>query len=121
MNYRGVKTSMAAEFTVYCKRTGVILAQGISGRTVRIFEDHLYFKPEVVRRNHLRETSRTYTCPYKGICYWIDVLAADGSVLMPNAAWVYHEPYPNYSFISDEIAFYWRPTSGTWVEEREIA
>lgn len=112
---------MATEITVYCTATGDILAQGITGQTVRIFEDHLYFKPEAVRRNHLRETPRTYTCPYKGICYWIDVVAADGSVLMPNAAWVYHDPYPTYSFISDEIAFYWRATSGTRVAEQQMA
>ncbi len=57
-------------------------------------------------------TERTYTCPYKGVCNWIDFKTADGRVVQ-NIGWVYRRMKPGYEFIQDQIGFYARPTSAT--------
>lgn len=96
------------------KHSGAIIAQGIEGETVREFENHWYFNPEAVNMAYLRVTERTYHCPYKGICYWIDLVTP--TVIARNIAWVYREPRPGYEFIKDLIAFYARETSATRAE-----
>lgn len=80
---------------------------------VRLFEGNLYFAPEAVNMDHLKVTERTYTCPYKGVCYWIDLETDAGWA--QNVGWVYREPKAGYEFIKDQIAFYNRETSGTRV------
>jgi uncharacterized protein (DUF427 family) len=93
------------------KTTGEIIAKGAEDKNVRQFEGHWYFVPEVVNTTYLKVTDRTYTCPYKGVCYWID-LEAPG-VYAKNIAWVYRQPQPGYEFIKDQLGFYARDTSGT--------
>ncbi|MBA3868586.1 MAG: DUF427 domain-containing protein [Anaerolineae bacterium] len=99
-------------FIIKERTNGEIIADAQDHQNVRAFEGNWYFKPEVVNMQHLKVTDRTYTCPYKGVCYWIDLESADGSKTQ-NVAWVYREPKPTYEFIKDQIAFYTRPTSGT--------
>jgi uncharacterized protein (DUF427 family) len=100
-------------YVVKERASGDVLAQGEEGSGARLFEGNLYFAPANVNTAHLKVTERTYTCPYKGVCFWID-LEADG-VKAQNVGWVYRNPKPGYEFIKDEIAFYNRETSGTQV------
>lgn len=93
-----------------------VIAAGAENENVRVFEGNWYFKPDVVDMTHLRLTERTYTCPYKGICYWIDVESPDGTRAQ-NVAWVYNQPKPGYEFIKDQIGFYARNTYGTFVDK----
>jgi len=60
---------------VVIKETGsnAVIAQGEENTQVRAFEGNWYFQPETVDMGKLEITSRTYTCPYKGTCYWIDL------------------------------------------------
>jgi len=95
--------------------TGEIIASGTENESVRVFEGNWYFNPEVVNMEHLRVTERTYTCPYKGVCYWIDVETPDGQ-RAHNVAWVYRQPKPGYEFIKDQIGFYARSTQLTLAE-----
>lgn len=97
--------------TVTARSSGVVLASGSEGQTVRLFEGNLYFAPEAVQMAHLRVTERTYTCPYKGVCYWIDL--ENGAEHATNIGWVYNDPKPGYEFIRGQIAFYNRDTAGT--------
>jgi uncharacterized protein (DUF427 family) len=76
------------------------------------FEGNWYFDPNKVDMTHLRVTQRTYTCPYKGVCFWIDLETPEGSRAQ-NVAWVYRQPKPGYEMIQDRIGFYARDTSGT--------
>jgi uncharacterized protein (DUF427 family) len=92
------------------------IASGEEGRNVRVFEGNWYFQPNVVNMEHLKITERIYTCPYKGVCYWIDLETPDGRVAR-NVAWVYRQPKPGYEFITDQIGFYARATAGTVVEK----
>lgn len=96
-----------------------VIANGSNTDTVRLFEGNWYYKPEAVDMTHLVVTERTYNCPYKGICYWIDLQTPDGVV--QNIAWVYRDLKPGYEFIKDEIGFYARETSGTIAVRGEAA
>lgn len=80
--------------------------------TVLKFEGNWYFAPEAVDFAHLKVTERIYTCPYKGICYWIDLDSPNGARAQ-NIAWVYRQPKPGYEAIKDRIGFYARDTAGT--------
>ena len=64
---------------------------------------------------HLVITERTYNCPYKGVCLWIDLVSPDKTAR--NIGWVYREPYPTYDFIKGKIAFYASDTDGTIAEQ----
>jgi uncharacterized protein (DUF427 family) len=88
-----------------------VLAEGVENEQVRVFEGNLYFAPEAVNSENLKVTDRTYTCPYKGVCYWIDLEGPGG--LSANIGWVYREPKVGYEFIKDQWAFYNRETAGT--------
>lgn len=96
------------------KQSNTILAKGVEGQTVRSFEHHWYFNPEVVDMRYLRVTEHIYHCPYKGICFWIDLVTPAG--IAPKIAWVYHDPLPGYEFIKNLIGFYARETSATRAE-----
>ena len=87
------------------------IASGELGQTVRIFEGHWYFAPEAVNPEYLKVSERTYTCSYKGTCYWIDLETPD--LRIENFAWVYRDPKPNFWFIKDRIGFYVRDTDQT--------
>jgi uncharacterized protein (DUF427 family) len=95
--------------------TDRVIASGIEDETVRVFEGNLYYTPEAVDHTLLRVTERTYTCPYKGVCNWIDLETGNGRI--QNIGWVYPNPKPGYEFIRDQIAFYNRETAGTRVEK----
>ena len=107
-------------FIVKERLTNDIIAQAEDHSTVRVFEGNWYFAPEAVNMDHLKITDRTYTCPYKGVCFWIDLQTPDGLVAQ-NIGWVYNDPKPTYEFIKDQIAFYARPTSGTVSEKIDQA
>ncbi len=105
-------------FIIKERLTNDIIASAEDHSTMRVFEGNWYFAPEAVNMQHLKVTERTYTCPYKGVCYWLDLQTPDG-VVAQNIGWVYRDPKPTYEFIKDQIAFYTRPTSGTIAESIE--
>lgn len=94
------------------KDSQAVIAEGNpSDGTARIFESNWYFDPAQVDMTHLQVTDRTYTCPYKGTCYWIDLEAPD--LQARNIAWVYNNPKEGFEMIKDAIGFYSRDTAGT--------
>jgi uncharacterized protein (DUF427 family) len=95
--------------------SGLRLAQGAEPTGVFRFEGNWYFAPDGVAMQHLQETTRTYTCPYKGLCYWIDLV--ENGQTSQNVAWVYRQPKPGYEQIKDHIAFY----AGKRPATREVA
>ena len=101
--------------TIKERSTGSIIASGVENETVRLFEGAWYFKPELVNMEYLHVTERIYTCPYKGVCYWIDIETPDGQRAQ-NIGWVYRQPKPGYEFIKDEIGFSARSTQVTLAE-----
>jgi uncharacterized protein (DUF427 family) len=99
------------QLTVKERVSGRIIAQAAEPDGVRVFEGNWYFAPEAVNMEHLKITERTYTCPYKGVCFWIDLQTDAGN--STNVGWVYRDPKPGYEFIRDHIGMYARDTAGT--------
>jgi uncharacterized protein (DUF427 family) len=94
------------------KNSEAVIAEGSPGdQTARVFEGNWYFDPSVVDMSHLKVTERTYTCPYKGVCFWIDIDSPN--VKAQNIAWVYENPKPGFEMIKHQIGFYSRDTAGT--------
>jgi uncharacterized protein (DUF427 family) len=91
--------------TIREKGTGANLARGELGADVLSYEGHLYFAPAAVERGVLRVTDRTYTCPYKGTCNWVDYVGPDGTAV-PDVAWVYPDPKPGHEAIKGRFGFY---------------
>lgn len=96
-----------------------ILATANTPDDALLFEHSWYFSPELVDMTYLQVTERTYTCPYKGVCYWIDLVTPE--LEERNIAFVYEDPSPGYEFIAGRIAFYDRETMGTIIEKTESA
>ncbi len=80
---------------------GAVLAE--SAETV-IVEGNHYFPPDAVRREHLRDSSHTSICGWKGTASYYDVVV-DGKVNR-NAAWYYPTPKGAAAQIAGRIAFW---------------
>lgn len=88
------------------KDSGVVLAEAEeNGKDVVRYEGNFYFAPDQVKPDILRVTERTYTCPYKGTCHWVDYVGPEGATV-PDVAWVYAEPKPGHEAIKGRYAFY---------------
>ncbi len=94
------------------KDTQQVIAEGSpDDKSALVFEGNWYFAPDHVNMQYLKVTERTYTCPYKGVCYWIDL---DSPTLKAeNIGWVYQNPKPGFEMIKGQIGFYARDTQGT--------
>lgn len=80
---------------------GVVIAQ--SNDTLFVEGNH-YFPRSAVETRHLRESSKTTACPWKGTARYYNVVV-DGAVNQ-DAAWYYPEPKEGASEIKDRIAFW---------------
>ncbi len=89
------------------------LAHGLEGQAVLKLEGNWYFDPAAVDMQYLKVTNRTYHCPHKGVCFWIDLVAPDHQA--SDVAWVYTVIKPNYEYIKNRIAFY----GGSQADTRE--
>jgi uncharacterized protein (DUF427 family) len=67
-------------------------------------EGNVYFPPESVKREHLRETSTHTTCPWKGQASYYTVVV-DGKENR-DAAWYYPQPKPDAENIRGYVAFW---------------
>jgi uncharacterized protein (DUF427 family) len=83
------------------KWNGVVLAD--SDRTITI-EGNLYFPPDSVKKEYLRETTTHSTCPWKGVATYYDVVV-EGKI-NKEAAWFYPEPKPAAKEITNYVAFW---------------
>jgi uncharacterized protein (DUF427 family) len=98
--------------TIRERNTGRLIASGSQDdNSVLLLEGNWYFAPDAVDTTELIITDRTYTCPYKGVCKWIDLQGTDG--VLKNVGFVYYDTRDDYGFIRDRIAFYSRSTAGT--------
>lgn len=102
-----------SNFVVKERQSGRGIAHGNTADHSAVkLEGNWYFTPENVDMTHLRITNRTYTCPYKGVCFWVDLETPEGTKAQ-NVGWVYNDPKRGYEMIKDKIGFYARDTSGT--------
>lgn len=83
---------------------GTVIAEAADDE-VQIVEGNVYFPPQALNHEHLRESSHTTTCPWKGRAGYYDVVV--GGQVNENAAWIYREPLPAAEQIAGHVAF-WR-------------
>jgi uncharacterized protein (DUF427 family) len=70
----------------------------------KITEGNIYFPPESVKKEFLKDSNHHTTCPFKGIASYYDILI-DGEV-NKDAAWYYPKPKPGFEKIKNHIAFW---------------
>ena len=81
---------------------GVTIAESDKAQVV---EDNVYFPEGSVKREYLRPSSTTSTCPWKGQARYYSLMV-DGQENQ-DAAWYYPDPKPAPRKIKGHIAF-WR-------------
>jgi uncharacterized protein (DUF427 family) len=81
---------------------GQTLAESETFETV---EGNIYFPEESVKREFLRASSTTSSCPWKGQARYYTILV-DGQE-NPDAAWYYPDPKPAARIVKHHVAF-WR-------------
>ena len=75
------------------------------GNTFETVEGNIYFPESAVKREFIRTSTTTSTCPWKGQARYYTLLV-DGQE-NPDAAWYYPDPKPAAKNIKNHIAF-WR-------------
>ena len=81
---------------------GKVLAES---ETFELVEGNVYFPPDAVNREYLKESAHTSACPWKGKASYYTVVV-DGEENR-DAAWYYPEPKEAAGQIKDHVAF-WR-------------
>ena len=98
--------------TIHEKNSGTTLAEAEVGPSLAQYEGNWYFDPAAVRLDVLRVTERTYTCPYKGTCNWVDYVGPDGRTVQ-DVGWVYPEVKAGHELIRGRYGFYAGSRGGT--------
>jgi uncharacterized protein (DUF427 family) len=69
-----------------------------------VVEGNHYFPPQSVKTEHLRESTATTVCGWKGTAHYYDVVVASEANL--EAAWYYPTPLEAAEQIQGRIAFW---------------
>ena len=69
-----------------------------------IVEGNVYFPPSSINRAHLRESTTTTHCPWKGDAHYYDVVVGDQ--VNKDAAWYYPQAKEAAKNIEGYVAFY---------------
>lgn len=94
---------------------GKVIAEAKKDEVI-LLEGNVYFPPEAVRKELLRESDTHTTCPWKGEASYYHVVV-DGEI-NEDAAWYYPEPKEAAKVIKGHIAF-WRGVEIIWDDENE--
>jgi uncharacterized protein (DUF427 family) len=73
--------------------------------TFEVVEGNVYFPPDAVRREHLKDSATHTVCGWKGTASYYTI-AVDGEE-NKDAAWYYPDPKEAAANIKDHVAF-WR-------------
>jgi uncharacterized protein (DUF427 family) len=98
--------------TIRETETGTALAEAEVGPKLAKYEGNWYFEPTAVHTDVLSVTERTYTCPIKGTCNWVDYIGPDG-LTVKDVAWVYPEVKAGHELIKGRDGFYAGNRGGT--------
>jgi uncharacterized protein (DUF427 family) len=94
------------------KESDHVLARGEAGDKALKYEGNWYFDPSAVDRSLLVVTDRTYTCPIKGTCNWVDFVDPAGRKVK-DVAWFYPSTNPGHEAIAGKFGFYAGSRNGT--------
>lgn len=81
---------------------GTVIAESDTFETV---EGNVYFPPDAVRREYLKDSATHTVCPWKGTASYYTI-AVEGEE-NKDAAWYYPDPKAAAANIKDHVAF-WR-------------
>ena len=71
---------------------------------IQKLEGNYYFPAEFLDSADYEISDRTYTCPQKGVCNWVDLKTDKGYV--NDVAWVYAHAKRDYEHIAGLYGFY---------------
>jgi uncharacterized protein (DUF427 family) len=80
---------------------GIVLAES---ERFEMVEGNVYFPPNALNQQYLKESPTTTSCPWKGTAHYYTVVV-DGAE-NPDAAWYYPTPKPAAAEIKDHVAFW---------------
>jgi uncharacterized protein (DUF427 family) len=80
---------------------GAVIAES---DTYEVVEGNVYFPPDAVKREHLRDSATHTVCGWKGNASYYDVVV-DGQA-NADAAWYYPEPMDAAASIRGHVAFW---------------
>jgi uncharacterized protein (DUF427 family) len=106
------KRGSAVSVTIVERESGTPLAKAEVGENLAKYESNWYFDPGAVQIGLLRVTDRTYTCPFKGTCNWVDYIGPDGRTVR-DVGWVYPKVKPGHELIEGRFGFYAGNRAGT--------
>ncbi len=95
---------MSKAMCVIRKKDGAVLLRAEDPSQYYRLGEYWYFDPSLIDPATIDITDRTYICPLKGTCQWIDLQTDHGYVA--DAAWIYKEPKPGYEPIRGRYGFY---------------
>jgi uncharacterized protein (DUF427 family) len=98
--------------TIRERESGDALAQAEVGASLAKYEGNWYFDPTAVHADVLRISDRTYTCPIKGTCNWVDYVGPEGRIVK-DVAWIYPKVKPGHELIAGRYGFYAGSRGGT--------
>lgn len=71
---------------------GQVIAEADKNDLIYI-ERNWYFPPSAIQADKLRKSDTPYTCPWKGVCQYFDVV--DGDAVSRDSAFSYPQPLPS--------------------------
>ena len=80
-----------------------ILVSANSNQVISL-EGNYYFHPDCIDKTRFETSDRTYSCPEKGVCLWVDMKT--GNHYQNDVAWVYPQTKKGYEQISGWYGFY---------------
>lgn len=93
--------------TIREKQSGAVLASAPEGSELVVpYEGNLYFDVSAVDDKALAVSDRTYTCPVKGVCHWIDFKGSGDAPAVRDVGWVYQDTKPGHEAIRGKYGFY---------------
>jgi uncharacterized protein (DUF427 family) len=87
-----------------------VLPDAVEPRAWRVLETShpptYYVAADAVLAGALRPAPGQSWCEWKGQASYVDLVAEDGRVLRPRAAWTYPRPTPGFEALTGAFAFY---------------
>ncbi len=80
---------------------GTVIAES---DTYEVVEGNVYFPPDAIKREHVRDSATHTVCGWKGTASYYDVVV-DGQT-NADAAWYYPQPMDAATNIRDHVAFW---------------
>jgi uncharacterized protein (DUF427 family) len=80
---------------------GTVIAES---DTYEVVEGNVYFPPDALKREHLRDSATSTVCGWKGTASYYDVVV-DGQT-NSDAAWYYPQPMDAATSIRGHVAFW---------------